>query len=83
MAEVDAACSACAGWLCALWEGRQGAVKADCDSPVKHNKLFLIFISQGRTNYAYQKAKLHNRVSLSPSFRCVKMFCLAGLCSQS
>lgn len=35
--------------------------------PRKAEQIGLIFISQGQTNYARQKAKLHNRVSASPS----------------
>lgn len=49
---------------------RRGVISTGGRSPVKQ-QIVLILISQGQTNYAYQKAKLHNRVSLSPSL----LFC--------
>lgn len=62
--------------------GRAGWVLRIAGAP-RAQQIVLIFISQGQTNYAYQNAKLHNRVSSSPSFRCVQLFHLPGLCSRS
>lgn len=42
--------------------------------PCKAQPSVAIYVSQGQTNYADQKAKLHNRVVWRPSFHCVKCF---------
>lgn len=46
---------------------RAGCWEHGLQQPRKAEQIGLIFISQGQTNYTRQKAKLHNRVSTSPS----------------